>query len=142
MKKSMLDDKGADFLGMRLVVVLMAAFLLLSVAAAYVEGFVEWSSRDQARREASRIAGLAASEFAAGMPGSCATIPVAIPGCVERIDFAGNVYTIDFADGSSEVHATGCPFVPVALCPGERTLELTIIYNGTYAVSMEAQDAR
>jgi hypothetical protein len=138
----MLDEKGADFLGMRLIVVLMAAFLLLSVASIYVEAYVEGTSRDQARGEAARIASLSDAEFASGVPGSSATISVTVPGCVRRIDFAGNIYAIEFDDGSSEVHAAGCPFVPATLYPGEHRLELTVISNGTYAVSMEAQDAR
>ncbi len=134
----MLDEEGAEFLGMRLVVVLMAAFLLLSVASAYVEAYVEGTSRDQARREASRIESTAAAEFAAGIPGSAALMSVTVPGCVRRIDFTGNIYTIEFDDGSREVHAAGCPFVPATLYPGEHRLELKIVNNGAYAVSMEA----
>lgn len=137
----MLDEKGADFLGMRLVVVLMAAFLLLSVASAYVEAHVEGASRDQARREAFRISSLASAEFASGIPGGAAEISVSVPGCVRHIDFTGNVYIIEFSDGSGEVHAAGCPFIPARLCPGEHRLELKVVDNGTYAVSMEAQDA-
>jgi len=138
----MLDEKGADFLGMRLVVVLTAAFLLLSVASDYVEAYVEGSSRDQARREAERIVSLSDAEFASGIPGSSAAIWVNVPRCVRRIDFAGNAYTIEFDDGRSESHVAGCPFAPSTLYPGERRLALTIINNGTYAVSMEALDAR
>ncbi len=142
MKKSMLDEKGVDFLGMRLIVVLIAAALLLAAASVYLEGYVDRSSRDQARREASRIAGLAVAEYAAGSPGSAAPVSVAIPCCVKRITFAGNAYSIEFADGSNETHISSCPFLPATLYPGEYGLYLKIVDNGTYAVSLEAQDAR
>lgn len=142
MKKSMPDEKGVDFLGMRLIVVLIAAALLVSAASVYVEGYVDRSSRDQVRREASRITSLAGAEYAAGTPGSAAPISVTIPGCVKCITFAGNAYSIEFADGSNETHISGCPFLPARLYPGEYSLELKIVDDGTYAVSMEARDVR
>lgn len=137
MKKSMLDERGVDFLGMRLIVVLIATALLLSFSAVYVEGYVDWSSREQARQEASRISGLARAEYAAGGPGSGVSISVTIPGCVKRICFDGNLCSIEFADGSLETRFPGCPFLPATLYPGTYRLDLTVIDNGTYAVLLE-----
>jgi hypothetical protein len=135
----MMDEDGVDFLGMRLIVTLVAAALLVAMAAAYVDGQVDRSSQDRARLEAARIADMARAEYAAGCPGSAASISVTIPGSVRRISFGGaepDVYSIEFADGSLETHAAGCPFLPAVLYPGEHRLALEVAGNGTCAVSM------
>ena len=139
MKKSMFDENGVDFMGMWLVVVLIAAAMLLSAAAIYVEGYVDRSCRDQARHAATRIESLAYAEYAAEGPGSAAPISVDIPGCVKRMSFAGNAYSIEFTDGSNETYGSSCPFSPAALYPGDYDLNIRVTDNGTYAITLEAE---
>ncbi len=125
----MLDDDGADFLGMRLAVVLIVAALLLSLAAAYVYDNTERASRERARQEAGRIASLAAAEYASGSPGSIAAISVTIPDSVRRVAFGiddPRTYFIEFRDGSREVQAANCRFSPATLYPGYHRLELEV----------------
>ncbi len=142
MKKSMLDDDGVDFLGMRLAVVLIAAALLLSLAAVYVNDYTDRASRERARQEAGRIASLARAEYASGCPGtgSTASITVAIPPGVRRMAFGtddARIYSIEFQDGTREEHATDCRFSPVTLYPGYHRLELeTVADDGGYAISL------
>jgi type II secretory pathway pseudopilin PulG len=150
MKKSMQDEYGVDFLGMRLAVVLIAASLLVSMAAVYVNDFVDKASRDRARQEAGRIADLAQSEYATGCPGSgsTASITVSIPNSVRRVAFGASnnnsscarAYIIEFSDGTLETHVADCIFSPATLYPGDRRLELKAAEdNGSYAISiMEA----
>ena len=116
------------------------AALLLTAAASYVEGYADRSSRDQARREAARIVTLAGAEYAASGPGSDARITVDIPRCVKRLSFSGNLYYIEYADGSNETYIAPCPFSPVVLYPGDHPLNINITYNGTYAATLEALD--
>lgn len=134
----MMDERGADFLGMRLTVVLVAAALLLAFAAAYVDAFADRASRERARQEASRIAGLARAEYAAGGPDSGTSIQVAIPRCVKRLAFDGSAYTIEFEDGSMETRPAGCPFIAAALYPGTYRLDIAVIDNGTHAIRLGA----
>ncbi|HTY90520.1 MAG TPA: hypothetical protein VMC84_05025 [Methanocella sp.] len=134
----MLDERGVDFLGMRLIVVLIAAALLLSGVAVYVEEYAERSSMEQARREASRVDSLARAEYDAGGPGSSAPITVCIPMSVKCMVFNGTTYSIEFADGSQETRASGCRFSPAALYPGTYRLDVAVADNGSYAVLLEA----
>lgn len=158
----MMDENGVDFLNMRLVVVLIAAALLLSVAAAGVKQYLDWSSRDRARQETGRIAALARAEYFAGCPGSGSREPLAVtvPACVRRIVFGRapgdgtenrntRAYFIEFTDGDIDTFVSDCPFgygdgasggfrdAGVALYPGEYALELeTTDDGGTYAVAI------
>jgi type II secretory pathway pseudopilin PulG len=138
----MLDDDGVDFLGMRLAVVLIAAALLLSLAAVYVNDCTDRASRERARQEAGRIASLAQAEYASGCPGtgSTASMAVTIPRSVRRVAFGtddARTYFIEFQDGSREVHAAECRFSPATLYPGYHRLELEAAAgDGGYAVSL------
>jgi hypothetical protein len=140
MKKSMLDDDGVDFLGMRLAVVLISAALLLSLAAVYVNDYTDRASRERARQEAGRIASLAQAEYASGCPGSKASMAVTIPRSVRRMAFGtddARTYFIEFQDGSREAHAAECRFSPATLYPGYHRLELEAVAgDGGYAVSL------
>lgn len=127
----MLDDDGVDFLGMRLAVVLIAASLLLSLAAVYVNDYADREARERARHEALRIASISEAEYASGAPGSTAPISVSIPGRVRCMSFAGSTYSIEFPDGSREVHTTGCRFSPATLYPGHHRLEAEVVMDGT-----------
>ena len=94
MKKSMLDEEGVDFLAMRTVVVLIAAALLISAAAVFVEGYMDNMSRDRARQIAGQIAALARAEYVMGCPGtgSGTTLTVTVPGCVRSMVFGRSPY--------------------------------------------------
>ena len=138
----MRDEAGVDFLGMRLIVVLIVAALLISAAATYVEIYGDRYSRDLARRESARIANLACAEYAAAGPGSDTRICVSIPRCVKRLSFAGGAYSIEFIDGVNETYASSCTFSPAVVYPGDQCLEIGITSDGSHAVSLEAaQDA-
>ena len=162
MKKSMTDEDGVDFLPMRLVVVLIAAALLISAAAAYVGDYTDRISKNKARQAAGQIEALAREEYVIGCPGtgSRASSQVTIPGCVRRIVYGrapgdsvdipdDHIYFIEFSDGTIETSVSDCPFVfgdivtgdtrntGVALYPGDHSLELeTVSMNGTYAVAI------
>ena len=129
----MLDDDGVDFLGMRLAVVLIAAALLLSLAAACVNDYVDKVSRDRARQEAGRIASLAQAEYASSGTGSVASITVAIPDCVRRMAFGTDdprLYAIEYRDGARETYAAACRFYPATLYPGNHRLDLETVADG------------
>ncbi len=130
MKKSMLDDDGVDFLGMRLAVVLIAAALLLSLAAVYVNDHMDREARERMRQEALRIVAISEAEYASGAPGSTAPISVSIPGRVRRVAFSGRTCSIEFQDGSREVHAADCRFSPATLYPGCYRLEAEVVDDG------------
>jgi len=139
----MLDEDGVDFLGMRLAVVLIAAALLLSLAAVYVNDYTDRASRERARQEAGRIVSLAQAEYASGCPGtgSTASISVAVPSSVRRMvfgtDMDSRAYFIEFSDGTLETYAAGCRFSPLILYPGDYRLDLeTVEDNGTYEVTL------
>lgn len=140
MKKSMLDDRGVDFLGMRLAIVLVASALLIVMAAAYMKGQANKASMDEARREAGRIASLASAEYASGCLGSVSVLSVYIPSSVRRVAYGledARAYAIEFADGTNETYAAACRFVPATLYPGRHRLELeTTMIDGEYAVSI------
>jgi hypothetical protein len=141
MKKSMLDDDGVDFLGMRLAIVLIVAALLISAAAVYVDGYLREASREKARHEASRITALAGAEYASGCPGSAAGISISIPRGVRRVSFGveglPQAYSLEFDDGGLETYAADCPFMPVILYPGDYALALEVVEgNGSYAISV------
>lgn len=147
----MLDEDGVDFLGMRLAVVLIAAALLLSLAAVYVNDYTDRASRERARQEAGRIVSLAQAEYASGCPGtgSTASISVAVPSSVRRMAFGitGNgtdnarMYFIEFQDGNVEAHIADCRFTPFTLYPGDHRLELETITNGgTHAVALREEE--
>ena len=137
MKKSMLDEDGVDFLGMRLAVVLVAAALLIALAAVYVNDHIDKASKERARQEARRIASIAGSEYASGAPGSTAPVSVSIPDSVRRMAFIGRAYSIEFRDGSKEVYTAECRFSPAELYPGYHLLELeTVAGDGGYAISL------
>jgi hypothetical protein len=139
----MMDERGVDFLGMKLVVVLVLAALLLSIAAVYVSDYVDKASRDMAGREASRIASIAEAEYASGAPGSAAAMAVSIPAGIRRIGFGENdpaAYSIEFDDGSAEVHVAGCRFSPAALYPGKYRINARLVESGgSYSISLEEE---
>jgi len=142
MKKSMLDEDCVDFLGMRLAVVLIAAALLLSMAAIYVNDFTDRASRERARQEAGRIASLARAEYASGCPGTGSTAPISvnIPDSIRRMAFGtddARTYFIEFSDGALETYAADCRFSPATLYPGNHRLELEAVADdGGYAISL------
>jgi hypothetical protein len=162
MKKSMLDEEGVDFLAMRMVVVLIAAALLISATAVYVEGYLDNMSRDRARQAAGQIAALARAEYVIGCPGagSRATLAVTVPGCVRSIVFGrspedvpgnrdGRAYYIEFQNGMEETKISDVPFAYgdpgsdaardscVVLYPGGHSLQLEpVAINGTYAIAI------
>jgi len=159
MKKSMLDEKGVDFLTMRTAVVLLAAALLISASAVFVKGYEDNLSRDRARQAADSIAAFARTEYAMGCPGTGSSTGVfaTIPGCVKRMVFGrapegernNRAYFIEFLNGMVESRVSEVPFTygdtasghsidaGVALFPGEYALELmTLPANDTYTVAV------
>ncbi len=133
----MLDDDGVDFLGVRLAVVLIAAALLLSLAAVYVNDYAGREARDRARQEAFRIASVAEAGYASGAPGSTAPISIIVPNAVKHMAFAGYTYTIEFQDGSREAYVANCLFSNATLYPGYHRLEAEVIANdGVYSISL------
>jgi hypothetical protein len=158
MKKSMLScDKGADFLTMRIVVVLMIAAALIAMAAVYVDGYTAGFSMDRARQEAARIAEASRSEYVESCPdaGEGSAIDVTVPGSVRRIVFGGSIndtgverdaraYFIEYPDGSAGTYVSDARFAygndtdhtasdaPVALYPGDYSLRIRLLtVNGS-----------
>jgi hypothetical protein len=141
MKKSMLEDEGVDFLGMRLIIVLIAAALLVSLGAAIVNDRIENASREKARQECARIAFMAETEYATGCPGdSGVPILVYLPGNIRQAAFGTEyprAYRIEFLDGTVEAYTAECRFSPAVLYKGEHRLEIyTVSINGSYAVGL------
>ena len=140
MKKSMIDEDGVDFLGMRLAITLVATALLIGVASACVDNFMDGASRAKTREEAGRIASLAEAEYASGCPGNDGGVPISvtIPRIARYVAFGGQgTYLIEFSDGSLETYAADCRFSPATLYPGEHRLILeTANDNGTYLVKL------
>ncbi len=140
----MRDEHGVDFLGMRLAIVLATAALLIAIAGAYAERHAYEASKEEARREAGRIAAMASAEYASGCPGSVSALSVHIPSSVYRISYGlddARAYAIEFTDGTSETYTAACRFLPAVLYQGRHALELEIMKGGDYAIGIrEAGD--
>jgi hypothetical protein len=119
--------------------VLAAAALLIAIAGTYVERQVYEASKEEARREAGRIAAMASAEYASGCPGSVAALSIQIPSSARRVSYGleeARAYTIEFSDGTNETYTAACSFLPAVLYPGRHTLELEVLKNGECAVGI------
>ncbi len=155
-------DKGADFLTMRVVVVLLVAAVLTAMAAVYVDGYMAGFFRDRARQEAARIAEAARAEYVESCPdaGEGSAIDITVPRDVRRMVFGGSIngtdverdaraYFIEYADGSAEAYVSDARFaygndtdhsasdVPVVLYPGDHALRIKLVtVNGSIAAAI------
>lgn len=143
------NDNGADFLPMKLAVVLLAAFIVVTLAVTYTRVLIDESSVVAARSCASKVAGLAAAEYADSCSDTGAGIltGISVPGSVRMITFGTaepngmimdriGTYTIQYKDGSNETYFTGAPLGadstgpecgrPLALYPGRYSVHISI----------------
>jgi hypothetical protein len=137
------NDEGADFLPVKLAIVLIATTLVLTFTIPYPLALIDRSSTVTARAAAARIAATALAEYAEGCPGAGEGVraDVTIPANVRMIVFGpekqADSYTIYYRDGSSETYFAGAPLGaggPVPACGGPLAL-----YPGRYSVRIRIE---
>jgi hypothetical protein len=138
------NDSGADFLPMRLATVLVISSLVLVSTAVYVYEVAGQSTRAAARDCALKIAATAMAEYTESCPGRGygAIVSLSVPDCVRTITFGrgpangatGRTGTcsIQYADGSSELHLTGVPLG--SGCQGPGRGGPLVLYPGKYSI--------
>jgi len=161
-----LEDSGADFLPMKLVVALVAASVLIVIMASGIDDLLGAYSASQARATAQEIAGAALVEYSTGCPGEedGKSISVAIPPSVRLMVFGaapaengspGRIersYYIEYADGERETFVADVPFAdddfqgvrdqPVVLFPGNYRIEIRpVLLNGSIKAGIRAEAA-
>lgn len=157
------DEKGADFLTVKLIVVLIITSLLIAIAATFAGQRSSAIASGSARNEMIKVAKLASAEYADSClaSGDGATITVSLPGSIRRVIFGGalangsvqrveNAYSIEYNDGSTEIFLADMPFArgcaagavdePVVLYPGKYELHIkTELMNDSIVVAITAE---
>jgi len=144
------NDAGADFLPMRLIVVLIASAILVAAAVSYASGVAGRSSTVAGRAAAVEVAEIARAEYATGCPdtGNGTCIEVLVPGSVRQVTFGAasageaadgctRAYAIQYADGSNETYLTDVPLG--AGCPSQARGGPAVLYPGRYMVTVRVE---
>lgn len=139
------NDEGADFMPMKLAVVLVAAAIVVALAGISVLGLVDGISKTTARAGAAKIAATAACEYADSCAdgSGVALSGITIPGNVRMITFGAmtgtdqdasrdDMYNIQYDDGSTETYFTNVPLG--ADIPGVGYGKSLMIYPGRYTI--------
>jgi len=152
------DDRGTDFLPLRLIVVLLATAVLIGLASAAIADQSKKTSAALAKAGLDRLIETARAEYAAGCPdvGDGTIVLLTVPASVKSITIGGmisnglalreeHICCLERADGSSETIYTDFPLTwetekgfsdrPLVLYPGSYHLSIKVAESDTGLVA-------